>query len=68
MSTVETTLSALDSRIAREALAKGQPIPPEVAKRIQDAAEAVRKEIIKTQGVRSTGVQIIRELRGDLPE
>jgi hypothetical protein len=68
MSTAETTLSDLDSRLAMEALAKGQPIPPDIAKRIHDAAEAIRKEIVETQGIRSTGVEIIRELRGALPE
>ncbi len=68
MSTAAVTLAEVDARIAMEALANGQPIPPDVARRIHERAEAARKELLRTHGVQASGVQIIREIRGDLPE
>jgi hypothetical protein len=62
------TLDQVDSRVAMDAIAKGKPIPPEVAKRIQEQAEEARKRLLRTQGVTNTGVQIIREIRGELPQ
>ncbi len=46
----------------------GRPIPAEVARRVQERADQVRKDILATHGVQDIGVQIIREIRGDLPE
>lgn len=67
MSTAKSQQAEADSRVAMECLAKGQPIPPDVARRIQERAEKARKELLKTHGIQSSGVQIIREIRGDLP-
>jgi hypothetical protein len=62
------TIEQMDSRIAMEAISRGQPIPPEIAKRIQDRAEEARKRLLQTHGVTNSGVQIIREIRGELPQ
>jgi hypothetical protein len=62
------TLDQLDSRVAMDSIAKGKPIPAEVAKRIQERAEEARKRLLQTQGVTNSGVQIIREIRGELPQ
>jgi hypothetical protein len=51
-----------------DCIAAGRPIPPEVVRRVQERAAQVRKEILATQGVQDIGVQIIREIRGELPE
>jgi hypothetical protein len=61
------TIEQMDARVAMDAIARGLPIPPEVAKRIQDRAEEASKSILKTRGVQNVGVQIIREIRGELP-
>ena len=61
------TLEQADSRIAMEAISRGQPIPPDVASRIQERAEEARKNLLLTHGVQNSGVQIFREIRGELP-
>ncbi len=68
MSSAETRQAEADNRIAMEALAKGQPIPSDVARRIQERAEKARQELLRSHGVQASGVQILREMRGDLPE
>ena len=56
-----------DTQIVVECVAQGKLIPPDVAKRVQERAEKARLELLKTHGIQSSGVQIIREIRGDLP-
>lgn len=67
MSTPKFAEAEADSRIAMEALAQGLPIPADVARRIQERAENARQELRRIHGIQSSGVQIIREVRGDLP-
>jgi hypothetical protein len=46
----------------------GTTINPELARRVQDRAEAIRREILATHNVQEIGVELIRQLRGELPE
>lgn len=62
------TLEQADTRLAMDSIAKGQPIPPDIARRIQERAEEARKNLLRTHGVQNSGVQIIREIRGELPQ
>ena len=56
-----------DLEIVVESLSAGRQIPPDVALRVQQRAAEARKKQLATHGVQSSGVQIIRELRGELP-
>jgi hypothetical protein len=38
-----------------------------LARRVRARAEAIRQQILATHGVQDIGVQLIRELRGELP-
>lgn len=38
------------------------------SRRIGERAEKIRERILREQGLQDIGVQIIRELRGELPE
>ena len=57
-----------DARLVAECVAAGRPIPPEVVRRVQERAEQARKEVLAAHGVQDIGVQLVRELRGELPE
>jgi hypothetical protein len=57
-----------DLQAVTDALTNGQPVDPEVARRIRDRAENARRELLATRGVQEIGVQIIREIRGDVAE
>ena len=57
-----------DLQVITDCVAAGKPVPPEVARRVHERAERVRQEILEKQGVQDIGVQIIREMRGELPE
>jgi hypothetical protein len=57
-----------DVQIVADCAAAGKPVPAEVAHRVHERAEQVRQEMLKKHGVQDIGVQIIRELRGELPE
>jgi hypothetical protein len=46
----------------------GTSVDPELAKRVRERAEAIRRQILATHGVQDIGVEFIRELRGELPE
>ncbi len=41
--------------------------PPDAARRVHERAAQVRRKILEQQDVQDIGVQIIRELRGELP-
>jgi len=51
-----------------ECLGAGRPIPPDLARRVQECAEQIRKANLASHGVQDVGVQIIREIRGELPQ
>jgi hypothetical protein len=61
------TIDQMDARVAMDAIAKGLPIPPDVAKRIHERSEQARKNLLLTHGIQNSGVQIFREIRGELP-
>jgi len=57
-----------DARIVAECLAAGKEVPPEVARRVREQADQARRQLLATHGVQNIGVQIIREIRGELPQ
>ncbi|HEV3238532.1 MAG TPA: hypothetical protein VGZ25_16215 [Gemmataceae bacterium] len=56
-----------DMQAVSDALTSGKPLDQEVARRVRDRAEKARQELLATKGLQDIGVQIIREIRGDLP-
>jgi hypothetical protein len=56
-----------DVQLVADCVATGIPVPPDAARRVHERAAQIRQRILKEQGVRDVGVQIIRELRGELP-
>jgi hypothetical protein len=57
-----------DVQAIADHVATGKPLDPEVVRRIQERAAKIRQEILEEHGVQNIGVQIIREMRGALPE
>lgn len=57
-----------DAQIVADCAAAGQPVPPEVPRRVQERSAHARRQLLATHGVQNVGVQIIRELRGELPQ
>ena len=57
-----------DSQIVTDCLAAGRKVPPEVVQRVRARAEQARQQLLAARGVQDIGVQIIREIRGDLPQ
>lgn len=53
--------------VCRQA-ASGVVKDPELLKRIQERSRKAQQEILEKFGIQDIGVQIIREMRGDLPE
>lgn len=51
-----------------EHLQTGKPLDPQISNRIRERARKIRQEILDTHGVQNIGVEIIRELRGPLPQ
>lgn len=58
----------VDARIVAAAVAAGKQIPRDVAKRVRQRADEARKQLLATHGVQDIGVQIIRDIRGELPQ
>jgi hypothetical protein len=56
-----------DVEVIAACLAEGKPVPPDVAARIRQRADAARQQLVATLGVQEIGVAIIREIRGELP-
>ncbi len=56
-----------DVQLVADCVAAGKTVPLEVVRRIQARAARARQEILEKHGVQDIGVQIIRELRGELP-
>jgi hypothetical protein len=59
---------ATDAQAVLDHVISGTPIDPLLANRVRERAEAIRREILAKHGVQEIGVEIIRELRGELPE
>jgi len=57
----------LDAQIVVDCVAAGRQVPADVAKRVRERADEARKQLLATHGVQDIGVQIIREIRGELP-
>ena len=57
-----------DAQAVLDQVVSGTPIDPQLAKRVRERAEAIRRQILATHGVQDIGVELIRELRGELPE
>jgi hypothetical protein len=57
-----------DAQAVADCVAKRQPVPPELARRVRERAARIRQEIFNKHGVQDIGVPAIRELRGELPE
>jgi hypothetical protein len=57
-----------DNQIVADCLAAGRPVPLDVAQRVRDRAEQARRQLLAAHGVQDIGVQIIREIRGELPQ
>lgn len=56
-----------DAQLIAECVAKGKPVPSDVARRVRDHAAAVTKRVREQHGLLDIAVPAIRELRGDLP-
>ena len=56
-----------DVHAVSEAVAAGHPVDAEVARRIQERSAEARRRLLAARGVQNIGVEIIRELRGELP-
>jgi hypothetical protein len=57
-----------DLEAVAAAVAAGVKPDPELARRVRERADKARQELIATRGVQDIGVQLIREIRGALPE
>ena len=57
-----------DARADIDSLMTGQPLDPEVARRVRERSRAMTAETFAKHGLLDIGVPIIRELRGELPE
>jgi len=57
-----------DAQAVLDHIVAGTPIDPELARRVRERAEEIRQQILASQGVQEIGVELIRELRGELPE
>jgi hypothetical protein len=74
MSASETTSASIPPDVMRDALlvaervAAGQPVPPEVVRRVRERAERIRREVLAKHGVLDIGVPAIRELRDGTDE
>jgi hypothetical protein len=70
MDATETTAApdvTADIQLVADCVAAGNPVPPDVSRQVHERAAKVRRKILEQQGVQDIGVQIIRELRGELP-
>ena len=58
--------SVSDMQIVADCLAAGNAVPQEVARRVRERADQARRQLLASHGVQDIGVQIIREIRGEL--
>jgi len=54
-----------DLQAVTDALTNGQPVDPEVARRIRDRAENARRELLATRGVQGIGLWNMLDIQGD---
>jgi hypothetical protein len=66
MKTVESSEAELQQVLDR--LTSGKPVDADLRRRVRARAEEIRKEILAMHGVQDIGVDLIRELRGELPD
>ena len=52
-----------DMQAVADAADSGEPVDPEVVRRVQERARKAREELVQTFGVREIGVDLIREAR-----
>jgi hypothetical protein len=57
-----------DAEAVMEHIRTGKPLDPAVAARVHARAQLITERIRREHGVQDIGVQIIRELRGELPQ
>ena len=57
-----------DAQAVLDHVVSGTPVDPQLGRRIRERAEAIRRQILANQGVQDIGVELIRELRGELPK
>jgi hypothetical protein len=57
-----------DLQAVADHVASGKPLDPEVARRVRARADKAGAELLEKRGVQEVGVQIIREMRGELPD
>ncbi|HEV2949230.1 MAG TPA: hypothetical protein VGX70_17785 [Gemmataceae bacterium] len=63
-----TSTSHSDAQAVLDHVVAGTKIDPELARRVRERAEAIRQQILANYGLQEIGVELIRELRGQLPE
>jgi hypothetical protein len=56
-----------DAQTVADCVALGRPVPSEVAQRVRDRAEHIRRAVAAQHGILDIGVPAIREFRGELP-
>ncbi len=66
--TKDTGSPDADAQAVLDHVVAGTTIDPELARRVRDRAEAIRRQILAGYGVQEIGVELIRQLRGELPE
>ena len=57
-----------DAQLVAECVAAGRPIPPEVVRRVHEAALKITEATYQKHGLLDIAVPAIRELRGELPQ
>jgi hypothetical protein len=60
--------AATDTAALALAAAEGRAPDPAVVRRVRERAEQARRELLAARGAQDMGVQLIREIRGALPE
>jgi hypothetical protein len=61
------TDATADAQVIVECLTAQKPVPAEVVRRVRERADQARKMLLAAHGLQDIGVQIIREIRGELP-
>jgi hypothetical protein len=56
-----------DAKAVAECVAQRRPVPVELARRVRERGEQIRRGILEKHGIQDIGVPAIRELRGELP-
>jgi hypothetical protein len=60
--------SQADAQAVMEHVLSGKPLDPAIAARIHARARQITERIQRAHGVQDIGVEILRELRGELPK